>query len=121
MFDYVLLFKRNIDNEETPSFSSKFPEVIDFPQEELQYVIPNSIPRKFDKSDVYMFNTPSFYCYDYSFKINSIEASVIIVSSHFHPSLYIDFLRAIDNSFNKTNNEAQNNSPSSILKKKKYY
>lgn len=117
MFDFVLLFKRDIENEETPSFTSKFPEKLDFPQSELQYIIPNAIPRKLERSDVFMFNTPSFYCYDYSFKIKNIEAAVIIVSSHFHPSLYIDFLRAIDNSFNMLNPEMKNNS-SGLSKKK---
>lgn len=113
MFDFVLLFKHEEGSSEMPTLAGKFPEGVDFDQDEFQYLIPNSIPKKIEKSEVYMFNTESQYYYDYSFKLENYEASIIIVSSHFHPSLFIDFLRSVDSSFDTVYSSTEKDSSAS--------
>lgn len=119
MFDFVLLFKHEEGNKETPTLIEKFPDGIEYLQDEFQFIAPNSIPKSFDKSEIYMFNTSSQYYYDYSFKVENVEASIVIVSSHFHPSLFIDFLRSVDLSFDTSSPQSNKNSPLNNDKNKK--
>lgn len=120
MFDYVLLFQREGDDfQNIPKLIKQYPETLKISNEEHLHIQALAIPNNLTDPDIYTFNTPSNFCYDYSFRNGPFQAAVIIVSLHFRPLLYIDFLKAIHQSFeamhskrpkNNTQKEASNTS-----------
>ncbi|OHS94757.1 hypothetical protein TRFO_10926 [Tritrichomonas foetus] len=113
MFDFVLLFEKEYEKKDGKiQITSQYPEGIEFLDREI--IEKLCIPRKLKKSDIFMFNTPNSYCYTYSFVSrishksgNQIrkKCSIVIISSHFRPSLFIDFLASVSMSFSR--NEAE--------------
>lgn len=97
MFDSILLFQK--EPKSTAKLITQYPAKIEIPDLPLlkNLCVPYSISKT--KAEIFAINTPSNYCFIYSFIFEKIPYSIIIMTSSLYASLYFDFLHAVDASF----------------------
>jgi hypothetical protein len=61
--------------------------------------IPSPIRRFSLDTTVFCFNTPSSNCFSWAFIYQSKPSAIVIATSSFYPSLFIEFLTAVSDSF----------------------
>ena len=97
MFDFILLFEGD-----PIKITEQYPKGVDVDELPLitNLCIPQTLPEK--NEEIFVFNTNDSYCFTYAFIYNKTPASIVIVSSTFRPSIFFDFFKAIQETFQST-------------------
>jgi hypothetical protein len=96
MFDSVILY----EGTPIPTLSHKFPTA---ELDEREFIDPLSIPKQIStgalQSTIFCFNTPTYFCFSWSFRYTDHPFSIVIVTKSFYASLFYEFLQAVASCF----------------------